>query len=88
MVGKCLNAGQTCIAPDYVLLPEGREEAFIAAAKAAAGLLSCARPLAGLQHGDQRSSFRTPFRVSGRGPGKGRERDAAFSDVAADPGTR
>ena len=22
-IGKCLNAGQTCIAPDYVLLPEG-----------------------------------------------------------------
>ena len=26
--GKLLNAGQTCIAPDYVLLPEGREAAF------------------------------------------------------------
>ncbi len=34
LVGKCLNAGQTCIAPDYVLLPEGQEEAFIAAARA------------------------------------------------------
>ncbi len=31
--GKCVNAGQTCIAPDYVLLPRGREEAFIAAAR-------------------------------------------------------
>lgn len=27
--GKSLNAGQTCIAPDYVLLPEGKEEEFI-----------------------------------------------------------
>ncbi len=29
IVGKCLNAGQTCIAPDYVLLPAGQEQAFI-----------------------------------------------------------
>ena len=26
--GKLLNGGQTCIAPDYVLLPRGREAAF------------------------------------------------------------
>ena len=26
--GKLVNAGQTCIAPDYVLLPRGREAAF------------------------------------------------------------
>ncbi|MDP1740862.1 MAG: coniferyl aldehyde dehydrogenase [Polaromonas sp.] len=26
--GKLLNAGQTCIAPDYVLVPEGSETAF------------------------------------------------------------
>lgn len=26
--GKLFNAGQTCIAPDYVLLPRGQEEAF------------------------------------------------------------
>ncbi|MBL8484219.1 MAG: coniferyl aldehyde dehydrogenase, partial [Rhodocyclaceae bacterium] len=26
--GKLFNAGQTCIAPDYVLLPEGSEQAF------------------------------------------------------------
>jgi coniferyl-aldehyde dehydrogenase len=26
--GKLLNAGQTCIAPDYVLLPKGREAEF------------------------------------------------------------
>ncbi len=27
-MGKLLNAGQTCIAPDYLLLPRGREAAF------------------------------------------------------------
>ncbi|UXD89113.1 coniferyl aldehyde dehydrogenase [Thalassolituus hydrocarboniclasticus] len=27
--GKSLNAGQTCIAPDYVLLPAGQEQEFI-----------------------------------------------------------
>ncbi len=33
MTGKTLNAGQTCIAPDYVLLPRGTEDAFIARAR-------------------------------------------------------
>lgn len=33
VVGKCLNAGQTCIAPDYVLLPAGGEQAFVASAR-------------------------------------------------------
>lgn len=28
-VGKLLNAGQTCIAPDYVLVPRGRELEFV-----------------------------------------------------------
>ena len=31
--GKCLNAGQTCIAPDYVLLPEAGVQGFIDAAR-------------------------------------------------------
>ena len=30
---KFFNAGQTCVAPDYVLLPENRQDEFIAAAK-------------------------------------------------------
>lgn len=34
MVGKLMNAGQTCIAPDYVLLPRDREQDFIDAARA------------------------------------------------------
>jgi coniferyl-aldehyde dehydrogenase len=28
LVGKLYNAGQTCVAPDYVLLPEGQETRF------------------------------------------------------------
>jgi acyl-CoA reductase-like NAD-dependent aldehyde dehydrogenase len=32
--GKCLNAGQTCIAPDYALVPRDRIEAFCGAAAA------------------------------------------------------
>jgi aldehyde dehydrogenase (NAD+) len=31
--GKCLNAGQTCIAPDYVLLPKGMSKDFVLAAQ-------------------------------------------------------
>lgn len=34
LFGKCLNAGQTCIAPDYALVPEERVEEFAAAARA------------------------------------------------------
>jgi acyl-CoA reductase-like NAD-dependent aldehyde dehydrogenase len=36
VAGKLLNAGQTCIAPDYVLVPEGRREEFVAQARQAA----------------------------------------------------
>jgi coniferyl-aldehyde dehydrogenase len=34
ITGKTLNAGQTCIAPDYVLVPRGKEQAFIERARA------------------------------------------------------
>ncbi|WP_115672569.1 coniferyl aldehyde dehydrogenase [Ciceribacter selenitireducens] len=34
--GKLLNSGQTCVAPDYALVPRDRVGAFVAAAKAAA----------------------------------------------------
>jgi coniferyl-aldehyde dehydrogenase len=37
--GKLLNAGQTCIAPDYVLLPRGQEAAFEQAYAAAVAKL-------------------------------------------------
>ena len=32
--GKLLNAGQTCIAPDYLLVPRGRRDALVAALRA------------------------------------------------------
>ena len=44
LAGKCYNAGQTCIAPDYVLVPEGSEEGFVAAARDAVGRLYPAGP--------------------------------------------
>jgi coniferyl-aldehyde dehydrogenase len=31
--GKCINAGQTCIAPDYVIVPEQQLEAFVDVAR-------------------------------------------------------
>ncbi|HPZ58571.1 MAG TPA: aldehyde dehydrogenase family protein, partial [Ottowia sp.] len=37
--GKLLNGGQTCIAPDYVLLPRGREAEFTAAYRSAVARL-------------------------------------------------
>jgi coniferyl-aldehyde dehydrogenase len=37
--GKMLNAGQTCIAPDYVLVPEAKLQEFVAQAKLAAAKL-------------------------------------------------
>jgi len=33
--GKALNSGQTCIAPDYVLLPQAQQDAFVLAYKQA-----------------------------------------------------
>jgi coniferyl-aldehyde dehydrogenase len=37
VVGKALNAGQTCIAPDYVLLPRAAMDRFTVLARAIAG---------------------------------------------------
>jgi len=37
IIGKSMNAGQTCIAPDYVLLPAGQEQAFIDVARRVVG---------------------------------------------------
>jgi coniferyl-aldehyde dehydrogenase len=33
MYGKYVNAGQTCLAPDYVFVPEAKREQFVAAAR-------------------------------------------------------
>ncbi|MCC2638984.1 MAG: aldehyde dehydrogenase [Moraxellaceae bacterium] len=35
--GKCWNAGQTCVAPDYLLLPKGKTQAFVDAFTAQVG---------------------------------------------------
>jgi coniferyl-aldehyde dehydrogenase len=35
MAGKLLNAGQICLAPDHVYVPEGQRDAFVAAASTA-----------------------------------------------------
>jgi coniferyl-aldehyde dehydrogenase len=35
MYGKCLNAGQSCISPDYVLVPKDRVDAFAKECRAA-----------------------------------------------------
>lgn len=37
--GKLVNAGQTCIAPDYVLVPRAQRERFVAALRSAMGRL-------------------------------------------------
>ncbi len=37
MMGKMLNAGQICLAPDYVFVPEGEADKFVASAEKAAG---------------------------------------------------
>ena len=33
MYGKLINAGQTCLAPDYLFVPEGKRERFVEAAR-------------------------------------------------------
>ena len=39
IAGKLLNAGQTCVAPDYVLVPRARFDALVGALRAAAARL-------------------------------------------------
>ncbi len=39
VIGKLMNAGQTCIAPDYVLLPRARVAEFVDSARAVAARL-------------------------------------------------
>lgn len=39
LTGKLFNAGQTCVAPDYVLLPKALKDAFVAQAKEIVGTL-------------------------------------------------
>ena len=52
MHGKVLNAGQICTAPDWVLIPEGKEEAFVEAShKAVADMFP-----KGMKHNDDYTS--------------------------------
>jgi len=44
MWGKLINAGQTCIAPDYALVPAGRLREFVDSAKAAIASMYGATP--------------------------------------------
>ncbi|QBC30233.1 coniferyl aldehyde dehydrogenase [Pandoraea sp. XY-2] len=39
MLGKLVNAGQTCVAPDYVLVPRDKLDAFVATARQVAARL-------------------------------------------------
>jgi len=39
MFGKCFNAGQTCVAPDYAFVQKGRVDAFIEECRAAVAAL-------------------------------------------------
>lgn len=39
-LGKLMNAGQICLAPDYALVPRGSEDAFVAALGSAVGDVS------------------------------------------------
>ena len=52
MHGKVLNAGQICIAPDWVLVPEGKENAFVEASRQAVATMFPT----GLKHNDDYTS--------------------------------
>lgn len=39
MLGKLVNAGQTCVAPDYALVPRERVQAFVEGARASVGAM-------------------------------------------------
>jgi aldehyde dehydrogenase (NAD+) len=49
--GKWINAGQTCVAPDYVLVPEALEQAFLGKLKEESVELFGAAPLEGAAYG-------------------------------------
>ena len=65
--GKTINAGQTCVAPDYVLVHESRRDAFIEAAKTAITRFYGANPAAQLRNPDltQMIDDRAFLRLSG-----------------------
>jgi coniferyl-aldehyde dehydrogenase len=78
---KFMNAGQTCVAPDYLFLPEARVDAFIAAAR---HIVPARYPAAGFDglHIDRRPqglpAAEGPDR--GRAVPRGRNHQPAFRD--------
>jgi coniferyl-aldehyde dehydrogenase len=88
LVGKLVNAGQTCIAPDYVLLPRGRMDAFVAAARAVVARLypDLARnrqyaSLVSTRHFERIAGLRDEAAAAGA-------RIEPLGDAPADPGRR
>lgn len=53
MHGKVLNAGQICTAPDWLLLPEGKEQEFVAASRTAVSTMFPD----GMKHNDDYTSI-------------------------------
>ena len=81
--GKLANGGQTCVAPDYALVPEEETEAFVAAFETGADKLYPEHrdePRLHLDH--QRPSFRAAERPRGRRQGQGRARDRDRREAA------
>ena len=78
LAGKLMNAGQTCVAPDYVLVPRPLREAFVAAACAAArslypaGIeaLTAVREPARMRLAGLRLGLTLPFPASRPGPAR------------------
>ncbi len=67
MLGKTLNAGQICLAPDYLLVPEEKLHEIIAAAQKAVGQMypkDTGQPAVHLRH--QRAPLPAPQRLSRR----------------------
>ena len=68
LYAKYLNAGQTCLAPDYLLIPEAKRDRFVAAAKR---IMPAALPRhepAELHVGDRRQVVQAPARHAGGRP--------------------
>ena len=89
LFGKCLNAGQTCVAPDYVLVPQESLETFIAAAAATVARLYptlAANPdytaIIDQRHRDRLVAWREEARAKGA---RVVELNAAGEDFAASP---
>ena len=67
--GKCLNSGQTCVAPDYIMVPEHRVREFVDAWESPGhrALPDAARQPGFHQH-HQRAPVPPPERLPGRRP--------------------